>query len=62
MKKYAMIQIHAQIHQVLKEFCKEKGLQLQTCEIAFKGNIYMILLMVNYLLHKKLCLHSMFVK
>jgi len=28
MKKYAMIQIDAQIHQVLKEFCKEKGYKI----------------------------------
>ena len=28
MKKYAMIQINAEIHQVLKEFCKEKGYKI----------------------------------
>ncbi len=28
MKKYAMIQIDAEIHQVLKEFCKEKGYKI----------------------------------
>lgn len=28
MKKYAMIQIDAQIHQLLKEFCKEKGYKI----------------------------------
>jgi hypothetical protein len=28
MKKYAMIQIDASIHQVLKEFCKEKGYKI----------------------------------
>jgi hypothetical protein len=28
MKKYAMIQIDAQIHQALKEFCKEKGYKI----------------------------------
>jgi hypothetical protein len=28
MKKYAMIQIDAQIHQTLKEFCKEKGYKI----------------------------------
>jgi len=28
MKKYAMIQIDAGIHQVLKEFCKEKGYKI----------------------------------
>ena len=28
MKKYAMIQIDAQIHQVLKEYCKEKGYKI----------------------------------
>jgi hypothetical protein len=28
MKKYAMIQIDAEIHQALKEFCKEKGYKI----------------------------------
>jgi len=28
MKKYAMIQIDAEIHRVLKEFCKEKGYKI----------------------------------
>jgi len=28
MKKYAMIQINAEIHQALKEFCKEKGYKI----------------------------------
>ena len=28
MKKYAMIQIDAKIHQTLKEFCKEKGYKI----------------------------------
>jgi hypothetical protein len=28
MKKYAMIQINAQIHQLLKDFCKEKGYKI----------------------------------
>lgn len=28
MKKYAMIQIDAEIHQVLKDFCKEKGYKI----------------------------------
>ena len=28
MKKYAMIQIDAEIHQMLKEFCKEKGYKI----------------------------------
>lgn len=28
MKKYAMIQIDAEIHQLLKEFCKEKGYKI----------------------------------
>jgi predicted HicB family RNase H-like nuclease len=28
MKKYAMIQIDAEIHQTLKEFCKEKGYKI----------------------------------
>ena len=28
MKKYAMIQIDAEVHQALKEFCKEKGYKL----------------------------------
>jgi hypothetical protein len=28
MKKYAMIQIDAQIHQVLKDFCKERGYKI----------------------------------
>ncbi len=28
MKKYAMIQIDAQIHQLLKDFCKEKGYKI----------------------------------
>jgi len=28
MKKYAMIQIDAEIHQSLKEFCKEKGYKI----------------------------------
>jgi hypothetical protein len=28
MKKYAMIQINADVHQTLKEFCKEKGYKI----------------------------------
>jgi hypothetical protein len=28
MKKYAMIQIDADVHQLLKEFCKEKGYKI----------------------------------
>jgi hypothetical protein len=28
MKKYAMIQIDADVHQMLKEFCKEKGYKI----------------------------------
>ena len=28
MKKYAMIQIDAEIHQALKEFCKERGYKI----------------------------------
>jgi len=28
MKKYAMIQIDAEIHQVLKDFCKERGYKI----------------------------------
>ena len=28
MKKYAMIQIDAEVHQSLKEFCKEKGYKI----------------------------------
>ena len=28
MKKYAMIQIDAEIHQLLKEYCKEKGYKI----------------------------------
>jgi predicted HicB family RNase H-like nuclease len=28
MKKYAMIQIDAEVHQALKEFCKEKGYKI----------------------------------
>jgi predicted HicB family RNase H-like nuclease len=28
MKKYAMIQIDGEIHQMLKEFCKEKGYKI----------------------------------
>ncbi len=28
MKKYAMIQINAEIHQLLKDFCKEKGYRI----------------------------------
>ena len=28
MKKYAMIQIDSEIHQILKEFCKEKGYKI----------------------------------
>lgn len=28
MKKYAMIQINAEIHQVLKDFCKERGYKI----------------------------------
>ncbi len=28
MKKYAMIQINADVHQLLKEFCKEKGYKI----------------------------------
>ena len=28
MKKYAMIQIDADMHQLLKEFCKEKGYKI----------------------------------
>jgi hypothetical protein len=28
MKKYAMIQIDAEVHQLLKEFCKEKGYKI----------------------------------
>ena len=28
MKKYAMIQIDAEVHQILKEFCKEKGYKI----------------------------------
>ena len=28
MKKYAMIQIDAEVHQTLKEFCKEKGYKI----------------------------------
>jgi hypothetical protein len=29
MKKYAMIQIDAEIHQLLKEFCKDKGYKIR---------------------------------
>lgn len=28
MKKYAMIQIDADVHHILKEFCKDKGYKL----------------------------------
>jgi hypothetical protein len=28
MKKYAMIQIDADVHQMLKEFCKDKGYKI----------------------------------
>jgi hypothetical protein len=28
MKKYAMIQIDGEVHQMLKEFCKEKGYKI----------------------------------
>lgn len=28
MKKYAMIQINADIHKLLKEFCKERGYKI----------------------------------
>lgn len=28
MKKYAMIQINASVHQILKEFCKDKGYKI----------------------------------
>ena len=28
MKKYAMIQIDAEIHQLLKDYCKEKGYKI----------------------------------
>jgi hypothetical protein len=28
MKKYAMIQIDAEVHQMLKEFCKDKGYKI----------------------------------
>ena len=28
MKKYAMIQIDADVHQLLKEFCKDKGYKI----------------------------------
>jgi hypothetical protein len=28
MKKYAMIQIDADVHQMLKQFCKEKGYKI----------------------------------
>jgi len=28
MKKYAMIQIDAEVHQLLKEYCKEKGYKI----------------------------------
>jgi len=28
MKRYAMLQINAEIHQALKEYCKEKGYKL----------------------------------
>lgn len=28
MKKYSMIQIDAEVHQMLKEFCKEKGYKI----------------------------------
>jgi len=28
MKKYAMIQIDAEVHQALKEYCKEKGYKI----------------------------------
>jgi hypothetical protein len=28
MKKYAMIQIDADVHQLLKEFCKERGYKI----------------------------------
>ena len=28
MKKYAMVQIDAEVHQMLKEFCKEKGYKI----------------------------------
>jgi hypothetical protein len=28
MKKYAMIQIDAEVHQTLKEFCKERGYKI----------------------------------
>lgn len=27
-KKYAMVQIDAEVHQLLKEFCKEKGYKI----------------------------------
>ena len=40
MKKYAMIQIDAQIHQVLKEFCKEKGYKINgLVEILIKEKV-----------------------
>ena len=28
MKRYAMLQINAEVHQALKEYCKEKGYKL----------------------------------
>ena len=28
MKKYAMLQIDAEVHQLLKSFCKEKGYKM----------------------------------
>lgn len=28
MKKYSMIQIDAEVHQMLKEFCREKGYKI----------------------------------
>jgi hypothetical protein len=32
MKRYAMIQIDAEVHQMLKEYCKERGYSFQSLE------------------------------
>ena len=40
MKKYAMIQIDAEIHQLLKDFCKEKGYKINgLVETLIKANL-----------------------
>jgi len=44
MKKYAMIQIDAEVHQILKEFCKEKGYKINgLIETLIKDQLLVLL-------------------